>query len=127
MSAKRLLLQRPDLLRENEFSTLVRDVARLAGWRGYHTYDSRRSNHGFPDWVFVRNGRIVFAELKAENGRVSDAQREWLDELEKAEGMTDPHGYRGGVEVHLWRPSDWDAIVETLTGRRPVQTGKDNA
>jgi hypothetical protein len=25
------------------------------------------------------------------------------------------------VEVHVWRPADWDDLVETLTGRRPVK------
>ncbi len=107
MTARRLLEQDPSLLSERDLATLVADTARLAGWKRYHTFDSRRSNHGFPDEVLARGDRLLFAELKSEQGKLRPEQAEWLEALSGIET----------VEAHLWRPSDWDAIVHVLTGR----------
>jgi len=91
-------------IKEKEFLQQVRDLAKLCGWLVYHTYDSRRSPEGFPDLVLVRGNRIIFAELKAAKGKVTPNQRVWLNALEKVQG----------VETYLWRPADWDEIVEAL-------------
>lgn len=109
MTAKQLLARDPGLLSEAEFSSLVADVARLAGFKAYHTFTSRRSQSGYPDWTFVKDGRLIFVELKTEVGKVRPDQAEWLDALSDVPG----------VEVYLWRPSDWTEIVNVLTGRRP--------
>ena len=113
MNVRALAEARPDLLTEAQLSGLVVEIARLGGWKlRYHTFTSRRSAHGFPDWVFVHPARqrILFAELKSEKGKLTGEQQEWIAGLELIPG----------VEVHVWRPSDWPSIVETLTGRRPV-------
>jgi VRR-NUC domain len=89
---------------EKQFQASVVEVARLHRWRVYHTHDSRRSEPGFPDLVMVRRRRIVFAELKAEKGRVTDTQREWIGALRMA----------SACEVYVWRPSDWDEIMRRL-------------
>lgn len=85
---------------ESELQGFVVTLARLHGWLAYHTYDSRRSEAGFPDLTMVRDGRIIFAELKSEKGRVTAAQQRWLDWLVES----------SGVEVYVWRPSDLDSI-----------------
>ena len=89
---------------ERELTAYVRDVARVLGWRRYHTWLSKHSPAGFPDEVLVRSGRLIFAELKSERGKLSDEQEAWLEEL------------RGvpAVEVFVWRPADMDAIAEVL-------------
>jgi hypothetical protein len=46
--------------------------------------------------------------LKSETGNVRPNQLEWLDALRLL-----PQ-----VEVFVWRPSDWDELVEILTGTR---------
>ena len=86
----------------------VVDTAQLGGWLVYHTYDSRRSQAGFPDLVMVRSGRVIFAELKAEKGRIRPEQQMWLDELKKSDA----------VETYLWRPSDSEMMQKTLLGQR---------
>lgn len=63
-----------------------------------------RNDPGWPDWWFVRAGRVVVAELKSDTGRVKPEQRQWLDLL-----ATCP-----GLEVHVWRPADWAAVVAAL-------------
>lgn len=89
---------------EKAWQQTVVDYAQVMGWRVYHTFDSRRSAEGFPDLVMVRRGRVVVAELKAENGRVSTAQAEWLADLAEA--------LPGCVTV--WRPSDWPEVERAL-------------
>lgn len=93
---------------EKAFQARVVRVARLLGWRQYHTYDARRSPHGWPDLVLLRVrggvGRLIVAELKSERGRATKFQMDWIQEL-----ATVP-----GVEAHLWRPSQWDQILEIL-------------
>jgi hypothetical protein len=64
---------------------------------------------GFPDLVLVRPPRLILAELKAnpetqKAGRPSDEQSEWLRQL----------GLVPGVEVYVWRPTDWQEIYLTL-------------
>jgi len=95
---------------ETQFLKSVVSVAEDGGWLVYHTYDSRRSQAGFPDLVMTRAGRTIFAELKSQKGRIKAAQQNWLDELRKTKGL----------EVFLWRPSDMDEVVKNLMGHRIV-------
>lgn len=74
------------------------------GWLRYHTHRSDFSPAGFPDETLVRGERLVFAELKSAKGVVSDLQQLWLDALAAVPG----------VEVHVFRPADWERVVEIL-------------
>jgi hypothetical protein len=98
-----------DLL-EKDWQAQVVDLARRLGWRRiYHTHDSRRSAHGFPDLVLCRD-RVVFLELKCETGKLTEEQRGWLDALRGA-----------GVEAYVARPRNLQALAEILASRgRPV-------
>ena len=93
-----------ELLSEKEFMVAVKEAAEIHGWLFYHTYDSRRSTPGFPDLVLVRPPEVIFVELKAQKGRVTAYQKHWSEALESCPG----------VEHYLWRPSDWDELVEVL-------------
>lgn len=93
---------------EAEFQQLIVDLARWAGWRTYHTHDSRRSDAGWPDLVLARNRVLLFRELKARRGRMTDDQRDWGCTL-----------LRTGASWAVWRPEDWELILSTLTA--PVQ------
>ena len=95
-AAEQLLLA--ERMSERDLQTNVVDAVRKLGGVVYHTHDSRRSTEGFPDLVIVfeRSGALLFAELKRQNGRLTDAQRRWL----RALGA-------GGRHVYEWRPSDW--------------------
>lgn len=89
---------------EKQWMQRVVDLAHLRRWFGYHTYDSRRSQPGFPDLVLLRGPRCVVAELKSETGRLTTAQQAWLTAFRQIPAL----------EVHLWRPSDWPRVLETL-------------
>ena len=45
---------------EKQFMAQVVELAKLKGWLVYHTYDSRRSEPGFPDLCMVRKGTCLF-------------------------------------------------------------------
>ena len=101
---------------EEDFLRRVIETARWAGWLVYHpekvparwrgeTRWVTAGSDGFPDLVLVHPKRgLIFAELKTDRGRVADSQRRWHDALSDA-----------SVEVYVWRPIDWDAIVRRLT------------
>jgi len=103
--------------RERDFQQAVIDLARRTGWRVHHTRPALtqrgrwltpiQGDAGFPDLVLVRAGRVIFAELKRNGARPTPAQRGWLDAL----------GQCAGVECYLWRPDDWDAVIDILTKR----------
>lgn len=78
-------------------------LARSLNWRCYHTYDSRRSEAGFVDLVLVRPPRLIFAELKAGDGKITPVQRTWLDLLAACK-----------AEVYVWRPSDYELVSALL-------------
>ena len=104
MTTARSVLQRQ--VTEPDWLTHVRDLARLGGWLAYHTHDSRRSDPGFPDLVLVRPPDLVVAELKTEHGRMTGAQAHWIEALTAC-----------GIEVHVWRPSDVEAVAARLRRR----------
>lgn len=91
---------------ERELSEAVRELATMFGWEfQYHTYDSRRSEPGFPDLVLVRPGDwTYFVELKTERGRVKPEQEAWVDAINST----------GDVAAWIWRPSDLEEIARVL-------------
>lgn len=97
---------------EREFQKAVCDALSLFGWRWTHFRPamSRKGwrtafsgSPGFPDIVAVRDERVVWIELKSVAGRLNEEQAHRLAALGAA-----------GQDVHVSRPSDWDAIAETL-------------
>lgn len=87
---------------EKELSQFVVDLARLLGWKvaRWPTWRATGTDPGVPDLLLVRNGRLIFAELKTEKGKVSEAQEDWLNDLSVAAMGAD-------VELYIWRPSSW--------------------
>lgn len=80
-------------------------IARQVGFMPYHTLRSKGSAPGWPDWVLVRE-RVVYLELKRQDGKLSQPQKDWIRALLSAE-----------AEVYVVRPSDLDAIGSILASR----------
>lgn len=98
---------------EREFQAAVVEVARLAGWRVHHCRPARTAtgwrtpiegDAGYPDLTLVRDGQLLFLELKTTRGRVRPEQDAWLSALRTVEGV--------GVEVVT--PADWPLIHRRL-------------
>lgn len=64
---------------EKELQQAVLDLARSKGWKAYHTFDSRRSEPGFPDAILIRGERLIAVEFKSEKGKLTEAQTDWLE------------------------------------------------
>lgn len=101
---------------EKAFQHAVEHLAHVYGWRLFHAKPSQlpngrwvtaqTGNTGFPDLVLAHPVKgLIFAELKTQRGRVSPAQRIWLNTLEAT-----------GAECHVWRPQDFDFIKNRLKG-----------
>ena len=101
-------ISKDEALTEAQFQTLVIEMAtEIYGWEVFHDGDSRRSNAGFPDLVLVKDGKLIFAELKREKESYpSKDQRKWLAKLRDVGNSTD------NVLAVLWRPSsNWQKVL----------------
>ncbi len=87
---------------EKEFQARVVKLAKERNWRTYHTFDSRRSDEGYPDLTMVRGTRLIFAELKVKGRKMTKEQIAWLGALMLV------------AEACLWTPGMWPEIVKTL-------------
>ena len=117
-------------LTEEQFQQQVIDLAHLCGWKVAHFRSIRIQRKDgsvyyatpvqadgarFPDLIMGKEGRRnIAAEVKIQTGRVAKGkfdkkgrwvmgQDEWLELLGQ-----------GGADSYLWRPSDFDTIVEVL-------------
>lgn len=102
---------------EADFQEWVIDAAHKHGWKVAHfrgvriqradgsTYYQtpvQADGKGFPDLVLVRD-RVIFAELKRENGKPDPNQEAWLAALQVA-----------GANWYVWKPRDRDLILRVL-------------
>ena len=104
-------------MNEAQWQAQVVQLAQTFGWLVQHTRPAKvgdkwvtpiTGNVGFPDLVLAHPERgVLFAELKAERGRLSAGQVEWLTVLKA-----------GGAECYLWRPDDLTAVLKRLRGKR---------
>ncbi len=101
------------LISEKDWQRQVTDAAEMFRWTwahfrpamtsmGWRTPVSGPMGAGFPDLILCRGDRLLMAELKAEHGRLTPAQRDVLDLLGRA------------VPVYTWRPTDLPAVLEVL-------------
>jgi hypothetical protein len=106
-------------LKEGEFLTQVVELAELTGWLVYHARPAWsekgwrtpiQGNVGFPDLVLVRAPQMIFAELKSQKGKAAETQLTWLSQLNLVARGLNPHN----IFVYIWRPDDWDQIVNIL-------------
>lgn len=115
MVEKITTLQDLKAMKEGDLQKNVIKMARLLGWNVYHTFDSRKSEPGFPDLCMMHHElkRIIFAELKTEKGKVTEAQEAWLNQLYDVAQESN-----NVVQVKLWRPHQWatGAIDRALKG-----------
>lgn len=103
------------LITEANFQDTLIAYARLKGWRvaGFRRARTKDSwttpvigdGAGWPDLIFARPGRkLILAELKSKTGKLTSAQTEWLELLQRIPG----------IDVKIWKEDDWLEIEEML-------------
>jgi hypothetical protein len=106
---------------EEQFSTQVESLLNMFGWHWAHFRPARTEKgwrtaisgmgKGFPDYICLRGERMVIMELKSEKGKVSPEQKAWYDKFIESR----QHYVKGDFpEVYIWRPVDFDSIIECL-------------
>lgn len=103
---------------EGQWQKQVIQYATMMRWRVWHDNATNaprrcpscgearrlpRNRSGLPDLILVRRPRVVWVELKADRGRLTDEQAAWLGDLRAS-----------GQEVYLWRPNDWPVVERVL-------------
>lgn len=104
-------------MKESEFQDNIIELAQLKGWMVahfravrvqrrdgsvYHCTPVQAQGAGFPDLILLKEGRLIVAELKSDKGKTSPEQDKWLDLFCTVS------------EAYVWRPKQWDKIVEVL-------------
>lgn len=80
---------------EAELERAVRALLKTYRLWGYHPYDSRRSQPGFPDWVVISPKGVLWRELKTDTGQLTKEQVRVRNMLQAA-----------GEDWSCWRPAD---------------------
>lgn len=104
--------RRLSMISEKHWQQSVKDLARMLGWKTYHTLNSKGSDPDFPDLVMARRRsgltpslkpRLIVAELKREGENPTPGQMEWLKFFADI-----------GAETYIWRPSDLELVKKVL-------------
>lgn len=90
----------PTFANEAAFQAAVVQLAQTLRCLCYHTFDSRRSEAGFPDLVIVGRRGFLVRELKMPGKQATKAQEMWLARFALV-----------GVNAAVWRPEDFPTRV----------------
>lgn len=109
---------------ETAFSSQVEDLFNLFHWRWTHfrpAWSARGyrtpirggdpdglKGKGFPDYVAVRRGIVIFAELKDNKTKLTPGQEGWGEDLARVASCS------LGVMYCVWRPNDFEEIKGLL-------------
>lgn len=88
---------------ERIFQRQVLELAALRGWWIKFEPDSRKTQAGWPDLVLLRPPRLLYRELKRDDGRLRPEQHIILAALQDC-----------GQDARVWRPSMWSEIEGEL-------------
>lgn len=96
---------------EAELLAVLRKLAKAESWELYHTYNSEKSEPGWPDTVITDGVSLLIYELKDNRRKPTPEQETWLSLL----------AHTGKVECGIWRPKDWSYIYARLTRKENAQ------
>jgi hypothetical protein len=69
---------------EAQLMNAIANNARQLGYLVYHAKVSIGSRPGFPDLIIVGFGAMFAIETKGPRGVISDEQKQWIEELQRA-------------------------------------------
>ena len=72
---------------ESEILTVVRDFLRLRGWFVIRNQQGLGSHLGMADLTAIKNGKVIFVEVKTPKGRLGEYQRKFKRDIEEHGGI----------------------------------------
>lgn len=95
-----------DKMTHAELQNNIVKAAKLCGFRCQYWWKSIHSPAGFPDLFMIKGQKIILAELKVGNDKLSPSQIEWKDILTQVKT----------IEYYEWHEEDWisGSILEIL-------------
>jgi len=90
---------------EKHFQAEVTRFCKAVHARVYFTQRSKGSPEGWPDLIILKPPFMRIRELKTNTGGLSLPQRETIDLIKACTQF----------DVDVWRPRDWQRIVEELS------------
>ncbi len=73
-------------LTENDIKRQVKDYLSIKGYFHFHILQGLGAFKGIPDRVAIKDGRVIFLEMKAPGKRQSEHQKKFQDRIEKTGG-----------------------------------------
>ena len=71
-------------MKEGEILKQVRDYLRWRGWKVYRIQQGLGCHRGMSDLICVKDGKVLFLEIKTPKGKLSPHQEKFRDEIQDA-------------------------------------------
>lgn len=72
---------------ENQIQSAIRQYLQYNGWFVIRNQQSMGSHKGLADLTAIRNGRVLWIEVKTPKGRLSEWQQKFKADIEEHGGM----------------------------------------
>lgn len=73
-------------LTENDIKRQVKDYLSIKGYFHFHILQGLGAFKGIPDRIAIKDGRVIFLEMKAPGKTQSEHQKKFQNRIEKAGG-----------------------------------------
>lgn len=102
---------------EAQCQDAIIEAARMAGWRvhaeragqtaGGHWATQIQGDEGYPDLTMTRDGRMLVVELKRKPNEATQAQLDWIRDLDAVPGVR---------AILVYVPEEQDDLIKFLIG-----------
>ncbi|MFW5887701.1 MAG: VRR-NUC domain-containing protein [Bacteriovoracia bacterium] len=86
MTKKLKLKQNKPKITENDVKRVVKDYLSVKGWYHFYILQGMGAFKGIPDIIAIKNGRVLFLEIKKPTGKQSEHQKEFQKNIEHQGG-----------------------------------------
>ena len=83
---RKLKLRTKIKISETDIKKQVKEYLDIMSWFSFPILQSLGAFKGIPDRIAIKNGRILFLEIKRTGGKLSESQKLFQEKIEKAGG-----------------------------------------
>jgi hypothetical protein len=74
---------KPKSISENDIKRQIKEYLDLRGWWNFPILQSLGAYPGLPDRIAIRDGRILFLEIKRPKGKLSEHQKKFQENMKR--------------------------------------------